>query len=347
MRTSLATTLSNRAFDRMAAPALPNDEESVYAVVEQIDREFMVGPPLTLHLQVPTLFAATWAALRESALAGPTDRATREIIAASVSRLNECPFCVDSHTASTSALGEDGAAKAVRAGSIDSIRRADLRAAARWAAATRSPGDAVLSDPPFTRADEPYAIGTALAFHHINRMVSTFLKPWPIKVPAFLNRRGLMTRINAVFPGRLLGVRNLEPGTSLAFCGEASPVAELAKLNRAPEVGRAWGAFIVAAENGGVATLSDACRSVVGDAIGRWDGADPPLGKLWREEIGSALPPAERPLAAFALTCGLAPYRVDDALVGAVRAIRPSDAAVVSIAAWASGRAVRRIASWL
>lgn len=347
LRSSVASSIANRAFDRMPPPKLPAEPGWVHGVVEQIDREFMVGPPLTLHLPVPNLFAGVWAVLRESALAGPTDRATREIIAASVSGLNKCPFCVDSHTASASALGADGAAKAVRARSIDRIERQDLRAAARWASATRSPGNPVLSAPPFTSDDEPYALGTALAFHYINRMVSAFLKPWPVKIPAFINRRGVMTRINAVFPGRLLGVGNLKPGASLAFCGETSLVAELAKLNRAPYVGRAWGAFVAAAEDGGRATLSDTCRSVVGDAIARWDGTDPPLAAGWRDGVVTALPVDDRPLTAFALTCALAPYRVDRALVDAVRSIHRSDAAVVAIAAWASGRAARRIAMWL
>lgn len=331
----------------MPPPALPAEPGWVHDVVEQIEREFMVGPPLTLHLPVPTLFAAVWAAVRESALAGPTDRATREVIAATVSGLNVCPFCVDSHTAAASVLGADRAAKAVRAGSIEVIDRDDLRAAARWASATRSPGDPVLSASPFTRDDEPYAIGTALAFHHINRMVNTFLKPWPVKVPDFINRRGMMTRINGVFPGRLLGVGNLRPGASLAFCGPSSPAAELAKLDRAPDVGRGWGAFVAAAEDAGSAVLSQECRSVIGEVIATWDGSDPPLGRGWRDAAVAVLSPGYRPAAAFALTCAVASYRVDRQLVNAVRASHPSDTAVVSIAAWASGRAVRRIAAWL
>jgi len=113
----------------------------------------MVGPPLALHLPVPELLAAIWAALRESTLAGPTDRAMREVIAATVSSLNLCPFCVDSHTAAVSVLGADSAAKAIRARATEGIERDDLRAAADWAAATRSPGHRRLAAPPFVRDD--------------------------------------------------------------------------------------------------------------------------------------------------------------------------------------------------
>jgi hypothetical protein len=178
-------------------------------------------------------------------------------------------------------------------------------------------------------------------------MVNAFLKPWPIKGPDFINRHRVMTRINAVFPGRLLGVGNPEPGSSLAFCRAFSPVPELAKLNRAPHVGRGWAAFVAATEDAGQGVLSEACRSVVGDVIATWDGTDPQMGTQWRDDVVAILPPRDRPGAAFALTCALASYRVDQPLIDAVRAVHPSDAALVSIAAWASGHAVRRIAAWL
>jgi AhpD family alkylhydroperoxidase len=342
-----AQALAERAFDRMAVPRVPSEPSWVREVVDQVDREFMAGPPLTLHLPVPALFAGIWAALRESTLAGPMDRVVREAIASTVSRFNECPFCVDSHTAAVSALGADRAAKAIRSGTIDAIDREDVRAAVRWAAATRSPGHRGLAASPFTPADEPFAIGTALAFHHINRMVNTFLKPWPVKVPAFVNRRAFMTRVNGVFPGRLLGVANLESGSSLGFCAEKSDVPELAKLAPSHAVAGGWGALVAAAERAGAAVLSEECRSALADVIDAWDGSDPGLGLAWRDAAVVQLPATERPAAALALTSALASYRVDRRLVDAVRVTYPTDAAVVAMAAWASVRATRRIASWV
>jgi AhpD family alkylhydroperoxidase len=343
----LTRSIADRAFDRMAVPRMPAEPPWVRDLMEQIDREFMAGPPLTLHLPVPAVFAGIWAALRESALAGPADRAMREVIAATVSKLNQCPFCVDSHTAAASALGADRAAKAIRSGSVEEIGHDGLRTAARWAAATRSPGDPSLTAPPFAAADQPYAVGTALAFHYVNRMASAFLKPWPVKLPAFVSRRGLMTRVNGIFPGRMLGVAGLQPGASLRFCPEAPRPPELARLDPAPDVARGWAALAASAEAAGSAVLSAGCRSAVGEVIAAWDGADPGLALGWRDDAVASLPPDERPAAAFALTCALASYRVDDRLVASVRAAHPSDAAVVSIAAWASARAARRIAAWL
>ena len=204
-----------------------------------------------------------------------------------------------------------------------------------------------LAASPVAAADEPYLIGTALVFHYINRMVNAFLKPWPVKLPEFVSRRGMMTRVNGIFPGRLLGVASLEPGASLRFCRETCRPPELAKLDPAPDVARGWGALAASAEAAGCAVLSAESRSAVGEVITAWDGADPGLDRAWRDDAVASLALDEQPAAAFALTCALASYRVDRRLVESVRAAHPSDTAVVSIAAWASARATRRIAAWL
>lgn len=342
---TVSRRVAERVFDRLSVPPVPIGPPS-RDVFDQIDREFASGPPLTLHLPVPALFAAVWAATRESLLAGPTDRILREVVAAAVSTVNECPYCVDSHTASTSALGGDDAAKAVRSRRFDAIGREDLRSASQWAAATRSPGSPLLDDPPFAPEDEPYAVGTALTFHYINRMVSAFLKPSPFTMPSSISRRPFMTRVMAVFPGRILGVPNLQPGASLQFCPSSPPVPELAKLDRAPEVAAAWAALVAAAEAAGAAVLSTACREVVAEAITGWDGSDPGLGSAWIQDTVAPLPEREHPAARFALVCALASYRVDRGVVDAVRPTHPTDADLVSVAAWASTRAALRIATW-
>jgi len=343
----LIRSIADRAFDRMAAPRISSAPASVGELVQQIEREFMAGPPLVLHLPVPSVFAGVWAALRESTLAGDTDRAMREAIVSTVSLLNQCPFCVDSHTAAMSALGADAAAKAVRAGRLDAIERDEIRAASRWAAATLSPGSADLRPSPFAPSDQPYAIGTALAFHYINRMVNAFLKPWPFALPSFIKRRGFMTRVNAVFPGYWLGVPTLKPGLSLKFCQKTRSVPELARLEGRPAVAQAWSALVGAADDAGAAVLSGAARASIAEKIRAWDGSDPGLGSEWTRDVAGALKQEERAAATFALTCALAAYRIDGRLVAEVRKTKPTDTELVSIAAWASVQATCRIASWL
>jgi AhpD family alkylhydroperoxidase len=343
----MTRSLVERVFDGIDAPPRPEAPVWLVDAWEQADREFVAGPPLTLHLPVPALFPAVWAVTRESLLAGPTQRVVREVIAAAVSTLNECPYCVDSHAASTSALGHDGVAKALRAKSVGRIADSQLRAAAAWAVATRSPGDPLLADPPFAPEDQPYAVGTALTFHYLNRMVSAFLKPAPATVPSFIDRCGFMTRVLGRFPGRLLSTANLEPGASLQFCSWAPSVSAPASLEEAPEVAAAWSALIAAAQNAGEAVLSERTRAVISDTIESWSGADPGLGSGWARRAVASLPKEEHAPATFALVCALAPYRVERRLVDAVRTVHPTDADLVAIASWASVRATVRIAAWM
>lgn len=339
--------LVERSFENISAPARPTQPAWLCAAWEQADRELATAPPLTLHLPRPALFAGAWAVVRESHLAGPTSRVLREVIATTVSTLNECPYCVDSHVASTSAFGHDGVAKALRSGAVDSIGAAELRAAALWAAATRSPGDPLLAHPPFDAADLPYAAATALTFHYVNRMVSAFLKPGPAPLPAFIAGRGFMTRVMAKFPGRLLAVPNLEPGASLEFCEPGPPLAELAPLEPAPAVAAAWAALAGAAEDAGAASLSAPARTAVGSAIREWRGEDPQLGPTWADNVTGQLAPDDHVAAQFALLCAVAPYRITRRRADAVKDTGKTDADLVGIAAWASMRATRRIATWL
>ncbi len=62
-------------------------------------------PPLTLLSAQPDILAAVWSIWRESQLAlGPVQRTSTEAIAAAVSRLNACTYCVDAHSGRLHAL---------------------------------------------------------------------------------------------------------------------------------------------------------------------------------------------------------------------------------------------------
>ncbi|MEX0874548.1 MAG: hypothetical protein WD646_00075 [Actinomycetota bacterium] len=305
MLKDLVRDVAQAGFARIAAPTIPSDD-----LYLQIDGDFIAAPPVTMHGHIPDLLAGVWAALRESTLAGPADREGRETVATEVSGINSCPYCVEVH----GSLAGDARSEDV----------------GRWARATRTPSDPVLADPPFEASEAPYFIGTGLAFHYINRMVSAFLTPTASGT--------IPTPETAAMIRDAIGVRNLEPGASLRFVKDAPLPPELVKLNAASEVAAAWGALCAAAERCGENTLTTRVRTSVGERIDKWDGTDPRLG--WNA-------PDEGPGARFALTVALAAYRVDDELVATTRNSHPTDIELVSIAAWSSMRAVRRIATWL
>jgi AhpD family alkylhydroperoxidase len=68
-------------------------------VFGQMRRDFgSVLPLVLLHSPAPALFYGVWAVLRETLLVGNVPRGFKEVVSGAVSKINECPFCVDAHT---------------------------------------------------------------------------------------------------------------------------------------------------------------------------------------------------------------------------------------------------------
>ncbi|WP_122982407.1 carboxymuconolactone decarboxylase family protein [Actinoplanes teichomyceticus] len=187
-----------------AAAATPR----VRAVYAQVERDFgMLAPPVSLHAPSPDVLAAAWVLLRETLLAGDRSaRAGKEAVAASVSAMNACPYCVQVHTATLTGL---------RRHPVEG-RPADLSRTA-----------------------------VAVTFHYLNRMVNIFLGDPPLSaVPAGVRpaaARGaerLLGHLGARShtPGAsldLLGVA--EPPADLAWAGTGVVADALARACAAVE----------------------------------------------------------------------------------------------------------------
>ncbi|EAT58041.1 putative DNA-binding protein, partial [Chlorobium ferrooxidans DSM 13031] len=145
-------------------------------VLGQIKREFGAEvEPFTLHLPVPELLAGVWIAVRETLLAGSGRRDAKEVVAAAVSSLNRCPYCLDAHSIMVLESSGHDYSKALADGAPEQIEDAFLREVAEWARATRTPGSPLLATTPFSTKEAPAFIGTAVVFHYINRMVTILL----------------------------------------------------------------------------------------------------------------------------------------------------------------------------
>jgi hypothetical protein len=60
----------------------------VAAVYTQIEEEFALVPPLTIHSPIPEILASVWCVEREGYIVGRAGRADRESVAAAVSKTN-------------------------------------------------------------------------------------------------------------------------------------------------------------------------------------------------------------------------------------------------------------------
>ncbi len=187
-----------QAIRYLSRPNLTPKHPLARQVLEQCGDEFQIAPPVTIHSSDPELMAGVWSAARESYVVNYHGRAMREAVAAAVSELNKCPYCVTVHASLFESIIEG-------AGSLDKPSHLpdNISTAHEWANATLSPGSDILANPKIDIADIPQVMGTAVVYHYINRVVSVFLAETPVALPGMSSALGQkMMRASFTFFGK-------------------------------------------------------------------------------------------------------------------------------------------------
>lgn len=317
---------------RMFRHTTPEPPKSATGVTAEVyaqlatDLGFEAAPTFVVLSAAPPLLTATWAVLRESLLAGAGSRVDKEVVAAGVSLANRCPFCVDAHTVLLHATGEHGLAETVARG--EEPADPGHRRLLAW-------GRRMDTGRPFPAEQTPEYIGTGLAFHFINRVVSALLTE---NLLPGGEQKGRILRDMADAGLSRTVRRELPPGDSLPLLETAGPAPAWAGDS---PVGTAFGALRTAAHLG-AGLLSDEDAAYVRETVAAWDGATPlPL-------TGGDLPGRdERPGARLALLAALAPYRVTDEDVAAWLVPPHTDHCLVHLVAFGAMCAVERVESAL
>ncbi len=317
-------------------------------VYRQIKQEFgVIADPFRLHAPVPDLLAGIWSVTREIGAARQVPWPVKEAVAAAVSQSNACPYCVEIHAAVASVRSDQQLASLLMRERTADIADPSLRAVVTWAQATRIPGSALLLNPPFTADEAPEIIGTAIAYHYINRMVQIFL-PESLLPP--LLHEGWPGRVAWRLVGRKLAQsreRERTAGSSLRFLPTADLPPEFSWAAPSPTISRALAGWTVVTDTAGVEALTSQVRTLVTDFLHTWRGEQMPLSRAWVNEATANLPDAEQAAGKLALLAAVAPHQIDEEIVGAFRMRQADDMHLVGIATWASFQAARRVASWL
>ncbi|TMM18333.1 MAG: alkylhydroperoxidase [Actinobacteria bacterium] len=321
-------------------------------VYGEIKRDFALlrdpdgNSPFLAHSPHPELLAGMWSVLYETILVdGTVRRADKEAIGATVSRINDCPFCAESHALLSGVAGQAHDRGPLISGAVDGIADQRRRELVAWAAATREPHSELVRSPPFEEKEAPEVIGTALAFHYVNRTVEFFQGHGPMQAgPAPL--RGVMMALVGRIAARAIR-RSREPGRSLRLLPEGELPPDLGWAAPAPAIAAAMARFAAAIERAGRDALPEPERARVTAALATWDGTDPPLHVDWLEQALRGLEPDARSRVRVALVAALAPYRIDDAAVESFKQAQPGDRDLVGAVAWSALGAARRVASWL
>ncbi|NUR71280.1 MAG: carboxymuconolactone decarboxylase family protein [Hamadaea sp.] len=302
--------MSYRFFTPPPARSATGEAAEVY---RQLRDEFL-GPVPTFQVlsAVPELMSATWSLMREALLAGDGSRVDRELTATAVSQANRCRFCVHAHVMLLHALGEHDLAEAA-ARDEPPAAKADL---VTWAQASRNPVTARWHHD----GHAAELVGTVVAFHFINRMVSSLLAP--DLLPAGLQRSSMVRNVG----GRLY-----------------AKVAREHKPPRKP-IEEAYAELFRTASNVD-GLLSEKARAHIRAVVAAEDGIHPAHPADWAVDQVRDLPALDRVGARIALLAAFAPSAVSQGDVALWRLSHPADADLVRLVAYGAITATDHVAT--
>ncbi|WET76188.1 carboxymuconolactone decarboxylase family protein [Amycolatopsis sp. QT-25] len=333
LRTALR--LAPQRFHHVSRPGGRLTPDRLEAIRRQMKREFgAFAPPVALHSQSPPVLSVVWTMLRETlVVTGAVPRAVKEVIATEVSAANSCPYCVEVHDAVLGAL----------TGNRDDTSR---DAAASWARASVRQDTARSAGPPFTARQAPELIGVAVTFQYLNRMVNVLLEasPLPSVVPIVI-RKGALRALGQAL--RRPAVAPHPPGRSTALLPPAELPDDLVWAEPNPAIADAFARASAVFEEAGARSVPPRVRELVVNRLRDWDGhpLGPDGGRL--DEALAGLPEQDRAAGRLAWLVALAPYRIDDQVVGQFREAGGDETALVELTAWAAFTAARTAGAWL
>jgi len=243
------------------------------------------------------------------------------------------------------ATADHDAADAILRGEYDRIGDPQLKALVQWVLARATPQATGALPPPFAPGEAPEIIGTAIAFHYINRMVNVFLGETFLPVPAAL--KGLTRRLFGATVGKRFVSRSVRPGDSLQFVPQAKLPDDLSWAASNPAVAGAFAGFAEVVEAAGDAALPEPVRVLVTDYVQAWHGEAMGLSRRWVEDAVVEVKEEHRAAARLALLTALASYQVDASVVEGFQSHCPDDAQLIAATAWASFTAARHVGTWL
>ena len=319
-------------------------EGLVADVYSQIKQDFgRIVEPFTLHSPTPSLLAGVWMASRESELVGNVPREIKEAIAASVSKLNQCLYCVDAHTIMIRATGEKRIAQLIAQEQYDKIKPNQTQKTVKWALSTLSPESKLVESPPFEANEAPEIIGTAVFYHYINPMVTIFLGNSPLPVPFF---KAQMKQIASRLFKKAVN-RPKITGTSLTLLPNRELPKDLSWAKKSPHIAGAYARLAGAIKDLEKTVVPKQTQQTVKQFTTEWSTETQDIGSEWLKQATIKMNPQNKVATTLALLTAFAPYKMTKETINNFRRFFPQQNQLLGITAWASFTKARRIGDWL
>jgi len=272
-------------------------------------------------------------------------RNVKDAIATAVSKINQCPWCIDAHSIMLYGLKNAKVAKAIETGNLDVIDNLKIKSIIEWALSSRSANSMIIENPPFTKAEAPEIIGTAVYYHYINRMVSVLLNesPLPTNISIF---KGFMKKIAGWNFSPSLRKTKMA-GESLKFIRGFDSNNEFSWAKTNERVAKSFAAFRNIIEKLAEEYVPKEVITVLEDTLEDWQGKDSSLSRNWTEKYGTDIDEHLKPVVRLSLLTAISPYQIDKKIISSYREFNPNDEALLGTLSWASFLAATRIGKWL
>lgn len=314
----------------------------VALVYSQIKRDFgKVVEPFQLHSQLPKLLAGAWMACRETELIGSVPREIKEAVAATVSKLNSCPYCLDAHTIMLKATGEHATANSISHARYNQIYEIKMRSIVQWVLKASTPNWKGPSLPPFSQSEAPEIIGTVVFYHYINRMVTVLLGKTPLPSNSSWLKNPLKRIASMMFSSAVH--RAKIPGESLKFLAPANLPEDLKWAKANPIIAQAFARFAAIINVVGEQTLPLRVRERVSSFVNKWQGEKFGISRSWVENETRGFNEASKSAAQLTLLTSMVPNQVDKSTVLRFKRNFPEDKLLLGALAWGSFTAARKI----
>lgn len=309
-------------------------------VYEMIAEDFFVNGSLSSHSQVPELFAGTWLGGRELVVVTDRlDRKTKEAMGATLSYINNCPYCADMLVSLVHGSGDHSAASNILREEEEAVSDPLLRDRLTWVRKYMTEGAEGNSEAPFTADELPEAIGTLFALNYVNRFSHVVMDGSPV---------GSWLKDTAL---RLFGYelretteRPIEPGRALDLLPPASVREELAWARPNPRIADALARWRAAVEREASRAIPPQVRDFVKASLSQWQGETMPMSRKWVDKEVEQLTGEDREIAKLILVVAKASWQFDESLLQAVMPNAVDEKRLIRILAFAAYSAANRLA---
>lgn len=312
------------------------------AVYDQARAEMgMLPEAVTMFSPAPEVGLAAWATFRETLLStGFASRALKEAVAAQVSTLNRCPYCVDAHTIMLYGSGAGDFATSLL--SRAPLPDGELAEIAGWVSSVMTRPSAPLPAP-FPLEQIPEIVGTLVEFQFLNRVIHVLLKG------TFLPGPDQAKRIARKVTGKIMARRiksHREPGGAAGLVTGLPLPADLSWAAPSPAIASAYAALAAACSDAASRVVPSSVVALVERTLDSWDGQFPGPSRAWLTSLVASLPLADQAVGRLALLTAMAPFQTTDEDMASFRADHHDDADLVALLTWAAFTAARRIGAW-